>query len=96
MAVSVDKVEAVYSNGISLAELAPPAGERLPYRLDAHAGFTYLMDGEAIWRGIRASMAIGATDRVRLRVTLGNGRTVLTKPAPITPAQGRGAVVPDR
>ena len=83
MAVMVDKVEAVYSNGIALAGLEPPAGERLPYRLEPHAGFTYLMHGEPVARGVQATMATGGTDRVRLRVALGNGKTLHTKAAPL-------------
>lgn len=83
MAVSVEKVEAVYSNGITLTGLAPPAGPQLPYRLDAHAGFTYILEGDAVFRGAKATVAIGGTDQVLLRITLGNGKTIETKPGRI-------------
>jgi hypothetical protein len=79
--VSVTRVEAVFSNGIQLIAMEPLAGERLPYRLDAHSEFTYLMPGEEVARAVRATVAIGGTEKVRLGVTLGNGKRRLTKAA---------------
>jgi hypothetical protein len=81
MPVSVTRVEVVYSNGIALTGLEPVVGEGLPFRLEAHSEFTYVLPGEEVARGVQATVGIGGSDRVRLRVSLGNGKTLRTRAA---------------
>jgi len=70
-----------YSNGIQLTGTAPPAGDVLPHRLEAHSTFTYLIDGGHVGQGIRATVRTGGTRRIHVIVTLATGKTVQTNAA---------------
>jgi len=70
-----------YSNGIQLTGTAPPAGDPLPQRLEAHSTFTYLIDGGLVGQGIRATLRTGGTRRIQVMVTLATGATIKTDSA---------------
>jgi hypothetical protein len=92
MPVTVTGVTVLYSNGIQLKGMDPPAGERLPYRLDAHAEFTFLMSRQLVEYGLHATKATGGTRRARLAVSLSINLLGDKCPIGLAAASGSGSL----